>query len=104
MKNNAKEKRELRINDVVLIQDDKITLRTNWGRGKVEEMIVGRDSKIRGAVLRVYNKTLEETRTIVFIEETRTIVFKAIYSFHLLSKNPNGLLKSFLKNLSNKKI
>ena len=104
MKNNAKEKRELRINDVVLIQDDKITLRTNWGRGKVEELIVGRDSKIRGAVLRVYNKTLEETRTIVFIEETRTIVFKAIYSFHLLSKSPNGLLKSFLKNLSNKKI
>ena len=104
MKNNAKEKRELRINDVVLIQDDKITLRTNWGRGKVEELIVGRDSKICGAVLRVYNKTLEETRTIVFIEETRTIVFKAIYSFHLLSKNPNGLLKSFLKNLSNKKI
>ena len=104
MKNNAKEKRELRINDVVLIQDDKITLRTNWGRGKVEELIVGRDSKIRGAVLRVYNKTLEETRTIVFIEETRTLVFKAIYSFHLLSKNPNGLLKSFLKNLSNKKI
>ena len=104
MKNNAKEKRELRINDVVLIQDDKITLRTNWGRGKVEELIVGRDSKIRGAVLRVYNKTREETRTIVFIEETRTIVFKAIYSFHLLSKNPNGLLKSFLKNLSNKKI
>ena len=95
MKNNAKEKRELRINDVVLIQDDKITLRTNWGRGKVEELIVGRDSKIRGAVLRVYNKTLEETRTIVFIEETRTIVFKAIYSFHLLSKNPEWTLEIF---------
>ena len=95
MKNNAKEKRELRINDVVLIQDDKITLCTNWGRGKVEEMIVGSDSKIRGAVLRVYNKTLEETRTIVFIEETRTIDFKAIYSFHLLSKNPEWTLEIF---------
>ena len=87
MKNNAKEKRELRSNDVVLIQDDKITLRTNWGRGKVEELIVGRDSKIRGAVLRVYSKTLEETRT---------IVFKAIYSFHLLSKNPEWTLEIFL--------
>ena len=87
MKNNAKEKRELRSNDVVLIQDDKITLRTNWGRGKVEELIVGRDSKIRGTVLRVYNKTLEETRT---------IVFKAIYSFHLLSKNPEWTLEIFL--------
>ena len=54
-KNNTKEKLELKINDVVLIQDDKITSRNNWRRGKVEELIVSRDSKIRGAVLRVYN-------------------------------------------------
>ena len=33
-KNNTKEKRELKINDVVLIQDDKITPRNNWRRGK----------------------------------------------------------------------
>ena len=55
-KNNTKEKLELKINDVVLIQDDKITSRNNWRRGKVEELIVSRDSKIRGAVLCVYNK------------------------------------------------
>ena len=40
----------------MLIQDDKITPRHNWRREKVEELIVSRDSKIRGAVLRVYNK------------------------------------------------
>ena len=55
-KNNTKEKWELKINDVVLIQDDKITPRNNWRRGKVEELIVSRDSKIRDAILRVYNK------------------------------------------------
>ena len=60
-KNNTKEKLELKINDVVLIQDDKITPRNNWRRGKVEELIVSRDSKIRGAVLCVYNKKKDST-------------------------------------------
>ena len=32
-------KRELKINNVVLIQDDKITPRSNWKRGKVEKPI-----------------------------------------------------------------
>ena len=52
------------MNDVVLIQDDEITPRNNWRRGKVEELLVSRDSKICGAVLRVYNKMK------VFIEDT----------------------------------
>ena len=56
-----KEKRELKINDVVLIQDDKMTPRNNCRRGKVEELIVSRDSKILGAVLRVYNKKKDST-------------------------------------------
>ena len=55
-KNNTKEKWELKLNYAVLIQDEKITPCNNWRRGKVEELIVSRDSKIRGAVLRVYNK------------------------------------------------
>ena len=53
---STKENRQLQINDVVLIQDDKISPRNNWRKGKVEELIVSRDSKIRGAVIRVYNK------------------------------------------------
>ena len=60
-KNNTKEKWELKITDVVLIQDDKITPLNNWRREKVEELIVSRDSKIRGAVLRVYNKKKDST-------------------------------------------
>ena len=55
-KNNTKEKWELKIKNAVLVQEDKITPRNNWRRGKVEELIVSRDSKIRGAVLRVYKK------------------------------------------------
>ena len=46
----------MKIKDVVLIQDFKITPRNHWRREKVGELIVSRDSKIRGAVLRVYNK------------------------------------------------
>ena len=51
----------MKINDVVLIYDDKITQRNNCRRGKVEEMILSRDSKIRGAVLRVYNRNKYST-------------------------------------------
>ena len=58
----------MKINDVVLIQDDKITPRNSWKRGKVEELIVSRDSEIRGAVLRIFNK---KKGLYVFIEETR---------------------------------
>ena len=60
-KNNTKEKQELKINDEVLIQDDKITPCSNWKRGNIEELIVSRDSKIPGAVLRVYNKKKDST-------------------------------------------
>ena len=51
----------MKINDVVLIQNGKITPRNNWRRGKVEELIVRRDSKIRRAVLHVYNKKKDST-------------------------------------------
>ena len=51
-KNNTNEKRELKVTDVVLIQDYKITPRNNWRRGKVEELIVSSG----GAVLRVCKK------------------------------------------------
>ena len=60
-KNNTNEKRELKINDVVLIQANKITPRNNLKRGKVEKLIVSRDSQIRGAVSRVYNKRKDST-------------------------------------------
>ena len=40
------------------MQDDKITPRNNWRRGKVEELIL---SKICGAVLHVYNKKKNST-------------------------------------------
>ena len=60
-KKNTKEKRELKINDVVLIQDDKITPRNNWRRGKVEELIVSSDSNICGAVLCLYNQKKDST-------------------------------------------
>ena len=60
-KNNTKEKWELKINNVVLIQDDKITPHNNWRREKVEELIVSRESKIRAPVVGVYNKKKDST-------------------------------------------
>ena len=43
------------------MQEDKITQRNNQKRGKVEKLTVSRDSKIRGAVLRVYSKKKDST-------------------------------------------
>ena len=51
----------MKINSVVLIQDDKITPYNNWRRKRVEELIVSRESKTRGAILRVYNKKKDST-------------------------------------------
>ena len=43
------------------MQDNKITPRNNQKRGKAEELMVSRDSKICGAVLRVYSKKKDST-------------------------------------------
>ena len=43
----------LQIGDVVIIKDDKIQPRGTWKKGRVENLIVGRDDVVRGAVLRV---------------------------------------------------
>ena len=50
----------MKINDAVLIQDNKITPRNNWRREKVQ-LIVSKDCKIHGAVLRAYNKKKDST-------------------------------------------
>ena len=46
----------LKINDVVLVRDDTPKPRTQWKIGKVEELIIGRDGKLRGARLKVNTK------------------------------------------------
>ena len=51
----------MKINNVLLIKDDETTPSNNSKRGKVEELIVSRDIKTRGAVLRVYNKKKDST-------------------------------------------
>ena len=47
------------VGDIVLIHDDKP--RGFWKLGRVEEIIVGRDGHIRGAVLEVYCTTITRT-------------------------------------------
>ena len=45
---------KLLLGDVVLIKDDALK-RNVWKKGRVEKLIIGKDGKARGAVLRVYN-------------------------------------------------
>ena len=42
---------KLKINDVVIIKDDKLLSRSKWKRGRVDELIIGRDGVVRGAML-----------------------------------------------------
>ena len=42
---------ELKLNDIVIIRDDKINPRISWKKGRVTELIHGRDGVVRGALL-----------------------------------------------------
>ena len=42
---------ELKMNDIVIIKDDKINPRIRWKKGRVTELIPGRDGIVRGAML-----------------------------------------------------
>ena len=97
-KNNTNEKRELKINNVVSVQDDKITPRNNWRRGKVVDLIVSRDSKICGAVLHVYNKKKDSTFLL------KTSVQKLI-SFEIMNcvKEDNKNVPNLIANRSQRK-
>ena len=52
-KNENNEKRNLLLNDVVLIKDDGCIPRQKWKLGKVEKLIIGNDGNVRGAKLKV---------------------------------------------------
>ena len=54
-KGNYDEYCRLLLGDMVFIKDDKMK-RNSWKKGVVEELICGRDNKVRGALLRVTNK------------------------------------------------
>ena len=45
---------KLVIGDVVVIKDDKINPRSKWKRGRVNQLLTGRDGVIRGAILDIY--------------------------------------------------
>ena len=43
----------LKLNDIILIKDNKLQPRNQWRKGVVHELVVGSDNQVRGAVLRV---------------------------------------------------
>ena len=48
------------VGDVVIVMEDKVP-RMRWKKAKVENLIRGRDKKVRGAELIVYNEKNEKT-------------------------------------------
>ena len=42
---------DLEVNDIVIIEDDNVQRRVKWEKGRVDELIYGRDGVVRGAML-----------------------------------------------------
>ena len=42
--------------DMVIIKDDDNSPRNRWKKGVINELIVGKDSEVRGAIIRVCDK------------------------------------------------
>ena len=48
------DKTSITVGDMVLINDDELTSRITWKRGVVDDLIKGKDGKVRGVTLRTY--------------------------------------------------
>ena len=65
---------KLFVNDMVLIKDDEKQPRLQWKKGVIEELIVGRDEKIRGAVIRTMSR--DGTKILIKRDIKRLIPFE----------------------------
>ena len=84
----------MKINDVVFIKGEKFTPRDNWRKVKVEELTVSRESKIRGAVLSLYNKKTD-TRTFLLKRPVqRLIVFEIMNCVKEDNENISNLINN----------
>ena len=61
----------IEVGDVVLIKEDKFVPRGQWRKGRVENVIQGKDGMIRGASLRVY---LKDGKTIILKRPVQKLV------------------------------
>lgn len=53
--------RRISVGEVCLIKEDSPSVRTQWRKGKVLELVVGNDGMIRGAKLKVLSKSGQQS-------------------------------------------
>ena len=83
----------MKTNDAVLIQDDKITPRNNCKKEK-EELIVCKDNKIEGAVLRLKYQARDFINIFRFFVQFKFIIVSQSYvSIILLVISGENLVK-----------
>ena len=90
------EENHLKVGDICIIKDDKMTPRSNWRSGKVEELIIGNDKKVRGAMLRTISK--EGKRTVMHRPIQKLIPLE-VTSNDTVSDNEKVVLKFVDENL-----
>ena len=47
----------IKVDDLVIIKEDKMSPRSNWRTGRIEELVCGNDGRVRGAKLVTTSKT-----------------------------------------------
>ena len=47
----------IKVDDVVVIKEDKMSPRSNWRTGRIEELVCGNDEQVRGAEIMTISKT-----------------------------------------------
>ena len=105
-KRNYDEFCKLLVGDVVLIKDDFMK-RMEWKKGKVEELICGHDSKIRGALLKVsqggkVSYIKRPLQRIVPLEVQRECIMNSQNDVTEVTTNDNvNVVKSDLNNDAN---
>ena len=88
-KKKTNNKNFLRIGDVVIIKDDKLTPRTSWKMGRVESLIVAGDKNVRGAVL--FTRSIEGKCTRIPRPLQKLIPLEVQAEFGALVKNETSV-------------
>ena len=52
----------IKVDDVVVIKEDKMSPRSNWRTGRIEELVCGNDEQVRGAKIMTISKTVRQVK------------------------------------------
>ena len=91
MTTSCKEKRKtfknsaLTVGDIVLIKGEENIPRTRWRTGKINKLVIGKDTQVRGVELVVISKTGEKTECQRQIQKLKS--FEITSNNHKLNDN-----------------